>query len=236
MRGKTRNLLENVGAFGFLILIIYGVFNLIAHWVNDSEPDIKAPTHSEQIVEQRDVVKQEVTTQPKEIVVEKKEIVKNEPEQIEEKENISKEKISINKVEQKTTQEKTTETTQEEVAQQIEDKPKEEKTETKKGFPSDELIKQKFALINRFLRSTKKKINESVSAMEIVANETPRYANIRVTVLKDGGFEQLTLIDGDKEYFDLISDAVLNVFPLEIDERIEDQFPRYFRMKLIEGR
>lgn len=235
MRGKTRNLLENVGAFGFLILIIYGVFNLIAHWVNDSEPDIKAPSQLEQVVEQRDIVQPEVTTQPKEIQVEKKDIVKSESEQIEEKEKSSEEKISIDKVEQKTTQEKTIEPTQEDVVEKIEQEPKEEKTETKKSFPSDELIKQKFALINRFLRSTKKQIAESVLAMGIVANETPRYANIRVTVLKDGGFEQLTLLDGDKEYFDLISDAVINVFPLEIDERIDDQFPRYFRMKLIEG-
>lgn len=56
--------------------------------------------------------------------------------------------------------------------------------------------------------------------------------DIKLTILKDGRYEQLTFVDGNKEYFNLIKDSILQVFPVKINESLKEDFPRYFRMEI----
>jgi LysM repeat protein len=58
------------------------------------------------------------------------------------------------------------------------------------------------------------------------------FANIRLTILKNGNYEQLILQDGDKEFYELIKEDIQAIFPIRINEEIMDKFPRYFRMKI----
>ncbi len=58
------------------------------------------------------------------------------------------------------------------------------------------------------------------------------FTNIRLTILKDGNYEQLTFVDGEKKYFNLIKSSIIQSFPVEIDKSIQNNFPRYFRMKV----
>ncbi len=94
----------------------------------------------------------------------------------------------------------------------------------------------KIPIINTFLRTTKNSINQKVKLF-LDKNTIPinKTVNIRLTVLKDGNFEHLKYMGGDKQYFDLIKEEIKKVFPLYIDIRIDDQFPRYFRMTVKAG-
>ena len=56
--------------------------------------------------------------------------------------------------------------------------------------------------------------------------------NIRVTILKDGKYEQLEYMSGSRQYYDLIKPSILKIFPLKIDNSLKNKFPRYFRMKV----
>lgn len=56
--------------------------------------------------------------------------------------------------------------------------------------------------------------------------------SIRLTILKNGNYQQLTLLNGNKKHFNQVKDSILKVFPLKIDENLKEKFPRYFRMKI----
>ena len=58
------------------------------------------------------------------------------------------------------------------------------------------------------------------------------FVNIRVTILKDGRYEQLTFMDGSKDNFELFRSSITQVFPLKINDSLKENFPRYFRMKI----
>jgi hypothetical protein len=93
--------------------------------------------------------------------------------------------------------------------------------------------KEQKKLINDFLRTTKNRINSNIKLLEnIKTKDENSYVDIRVTILKNGGFEQLKYVDGDLEYFENIQSTIVNIFPIEINEKINDQFPRYFRMRI----
>ena len=79
-----------------------------------------------------------------------------------------------------------------------------------------------------FLEELQEKILEDIN--NEIAYKT--FVSIRLTVLKNGDYEQLTLMDGDKKYFDLIKPILLKYFPLNIDNSIKNEFPRYFRLKI----
>ena len=102
-------------------------------------------------------------------------------------------------------------------------KKKEQNTSTKKGSLK-ELYKQ---IQNDILEKIISKTHESISF-----SSRSGYVNIRLTILKDGGYEQLVLQNGDKEYYDFIKDDIRSIFPIGISEENKDKFPRYFRMKI----
>ena len=83
--------------------------------------------------------------------------------------------------------------------------------------------------VELFFETIREKIYKNIEATPINNGE---HINIRVTILKDGRYEQLTLMDGNKEYFELIKPSIYKVFPVKIDDSLKENFPRYFRMKI----
>ena len=260
MRGKTRNLLENFLAFLFLVFVIVILFFIVANYTSlgksleleSLKEEVLSNIKEDKKIEENIVVQEDNNTQEMEeniISEDEKNISNNEPLK---NNNIQKEEVTKVNTQEKIQKE---EVKKQVIQKKIEPVKKEEskKVEVKKVAPqtqAQEVQKEKkkkgpvlsaknlakFNIINKFIRDTKSKINANIMALNIPKTESSRYANIRVTVLSDGGYEQLKLMDGNKEYFDLINDAIVNAFPISIDERITDQFPRYFRMKIIEGK
>ena len=83
--------------------------------------------------------------------------------------------------------------------------------------------------VELFYETIREKINKNIETTP--ANEG-EYINIKLTILKDGRYEQLILADGNKEYFEKIKSSITKVFPVKIDDNLKDSFPRYFRMKI----
>ena len=72
-------------------------------------------------------------------------------------------------------------------------------------------------------------IHKNVDKNQIRTGEA---VEIRLTILKDGGYEQLSSTKGDNEYFELFRSSIKEAFPVKIDSSLKESFPRYFRMKI----
>lgn len=82
--------------------------------------------------------------------------------------------------------------------------------------------------LQKFLIATKRKI-KNVIQLEENNNHVEKLLSIRVTVLKNGHFEQLIYTSGDKSIFKNNYKNIINLFPLKIDKDIAGEFPRYLR-------
>lgn len=96
-----------------------------------------------------------------------------------------------------------------------------------------ELTDQK-AKVELFYKTIKEKIykniDKNVDKNKIKPGE---HVEFRLTILKDGGYEQLSSIKGDKDYFELFRSSIKDAFPVKIDNSLKESFPRYFRMEII---
>lgn len=72
-------------------------------------------------------------------------------------------------------------------------------------------------------------IHKNVDKNQIRTGEA---VEIRLTILKDGGYEQLSSTKGDNAYFELFRSSIKEAFPVKIDNSLKESFPRYFRMKI----
>lgn len=75
-----------------------------------------------------------------------------------------------------------------------------------------------------------KNIDKNVDKNKI---KTGEHIEFRLTILKDGGYEQLSSIKGDKDYFELFRYSIKEAFPVKIDNSLKESFPRYFRMEIV---
>lgn len=85
-------------------------------------------------------------------------------------------------------------------------------------------------VLKSFLKDIKLKVNDVIQFDD--TNSSKNILHIRVTVLKDGSFEQLKFVDGNKELFDKNKNNIESIFPLQIDQKIIQDFPRYVRIKI----
>lgn len=89
------------------------------------------------------------------------------------------------------------------------------------------------ARIDAFYKTIKEKIylniDKNIDKSLIKKGE---FVNLRLTIFKDGRYEQLTLIEGNNENFELIKSSITQSFPVIIDDSLKANFPRYFRMKI----
>ncbi|MGB5867604.1 MAG: hypothetical protein WBG69_07010, partial [Arcobacteraceae bacterium] len=88
-------------------------------------------------------------------------------------------------------------------------------------------------MLKTFLNNLESQLKSSI-VLQNDSNTTKDVRNLRfrVTILKDGSYEQLTFVDGDKDLFDQNEENILKNFPVIIDEKIKDEFPRYIRINI----
>ncbi|RXJ94749.1 hypothetical protein CRU94_08260 [Arcobacter sp. AHV-9/2010] len=108
----------------------------------------------------------------------------------------------------------------------------EEQKKVPKNYKRDENsidVKKSSELFTNFRNKVYENIKKNIPSSTL---EKGKHVNIRVTILKDGGYEELIFVDGSIYNYDMIKEQIQNVFPLEIDESIKGIFPRYYRMKI----
>lgn len=238
MRGKNKSLLEDA-----LIFLVIGVLIYFAYsFFFSSNEEIIEETNTN-IIENKignnpiEPIKKEEITLPK---VEEKTIenrtIENKIEPIPEpikKEEMVTPKILEKSVEvQKSNDEKTINTsikTTNIVEKKVEIK------EIEKPITPEQQSKEldDKAKVDAFYKTIKDKIyfniDKDIDKTQIKKGE---FVNIRLTIFKDGRFEQLTLIEGNNQNFELIKSSITQAFPVIIDDSIKANFPRYFRMKI----
>lgn len=84
----------------------------------------------------------------------------------------------------------------------------------------------------RFYTDLKNNIIKNLNALDTKNIEKNSFANFRVTILKDGRYEQIFFDGGNSELFKLTQKSVAKVFPLEIEPELKHLFPRYYRFKI----
>ena len=81
-----------------------------------------------------------------------------------------------------------------------------------------------------FLRSIKFTIARNIVKRDDVNETISQNLKIRITVLKDGTYEELKFLSGDQKLFEMNKMNILKIFPLTITDNIKDEFPRYIRI------
>lgn len=239
MRGKNKSLLEDA-----LIFLVIGVLLYFAiSFFFSSNEEITVEETNTNVIENKmenspiEPIKKEEITLPK---VEEKTIenrtIENKIEALPEpikKEEIVTQKIVEKSVEiQKPNDEKTVNTsinTTNIVEKKVEIKQVEKPITSEQ--PSKELDDK--AKVDAFYKTIKDKIYFNIDK-DIDKNQIKKgeFVNIRLTIFKDGRFEQLTLIEGNNQNFELIKSSISQAFPVIIDDSLKANFPRYFRMKI----
>lgn len=226
MRGKNKSLLEDILILftgGILIYFTYSFF----FSSNEKEEIIENP----QTIEKKE---ETITPQPIINEIKKEEItlpkVENKVEsKIENKvEEIQKEK-PLQKVEENTT--KASPITPIPIPVVVEKSVQKEPEKPAVIEQTKELDDK--ARIDAFYKTIKEKIylniDKNIDKSLIKKGE---FVNLRLTIFKDGRYEQLTLIEGNNENFELIKSSITQSFPVIIDDSLKANFPRYFRMKI----
>jgi uncharacterized protein (UPF0333 family) len=118
-----------------------------------------------------------------------------------------------------------TENNQTNASQIVELKKEEIKEEVK-------IVKEEIDLkfLQQFIDDTKHTIKEKI-VHKIFKEGEKSFLSIRVTILKNGSYEQFTFVDGNKKIFDLNKKEIVTIFPLIIDPKIAGDFPRYLRYR-----
>lgn len=222
MNRKSKSFIEDT----LVLLVVFGLIYIIYSFFFASEENT-------QISENPTIIEKQITPVTKEensLIIEKPEEVNVEVKQEDTKvlENTTLE-VNPEIVEPETIKEEEVVVAKEE---EIIEKKEIEKTEDKIILPISTPSKTS-TTIESFYKTIEEKINSNISKnLNKDTVTSPSYVNIRITILQDGRYEQLTYMEGNKAYFDMIKPSILEVFPLEIEESIKDKFPRYFRMKI----
>ena len=85
----------------------------------------------------------------------------------------------------------------------------------------------------KFYKNLKDKIYSNIDKnIDKLSFSGKKSVDIRVTILKDGRYEQLIMTKGDEEFFNSIKSSILEVFPLEINQNLKNSFPRYYSLTI----
>ncbi|MCG3683563.1 hypothetical protein [Aliarcobacter butzleri] len=87
--------------------------------------------------------------------------------------------------------------------------------------------------VDQFFKNFERKVYDNINKnVDKSALRSGQFVNIRVTFLKDGGYEQLIYVSGNMGHFNLIKSSIEESFPVVIEDSIKGHFPRYYRMKI----
>lgn len=205
----------------------------------DNTKNIYLSQRAEILSKQEERVKEDLNTQ-------QEQTTKNE-------ENISTENRNIEALKQEEIKDKVvenklaTEQKNEEPVQQIKDNDHKDETillepkttlETKtledvKTDENSEEVHHEVSNIDDFFDRFEKKVYSNIDRnFDKTTFKRGEFVNIRVTILKDGSYEQLTFLNGNSDYFNKVKPQIEDIFPLKIEENLKSHFPRYYRMKI----
>lgn len=236
MRGKNKSLLEDTVIIFVVAILIYGLYtfffssNEIEQIENKTALEEKIETVKEIIKEENNSQKIENKVENINITPENKNITETQnvtkteqttEQKIETTEQTIKEENNSPKIENKNSSEISTVTKEESIKPKI--------IESSKPTESNINLTDEKAKIELFYQNIRGQINSNIDKSTLKSGE---FINIRLTILKDGRYEQLTFIEGNKEYFELLKPSINKTFPIEIPNDIKNNFPRYFRMKI----
>lgn len=236
MTTKTKTFFEDLLILFIIGLIIYAIYSL---FFSSDEKEVISENISSAVEKNIENLSKTITEETKVEDIEKKVEESIQETQNEEKnslvEPINENSNSENKIE--AVEERPIKQTEKTEATQIplkiiEEKPKVGETVVEKPIEkTEQSINQdeEKAKIEAFYQTIRDKINSSINRSNF---KTGEFVNIRLTILKDGRYEQLTFNEGNKEYFEQIKPSIYKVFPISIDESLKHNFPRYFRMKI----
>lgn len=219
MKGRTRSFFEDV----FVLLIILGVF-VTGYYLFFSEEEKKQQTIATSVTK----VENEESA-----IIHKETLVEKEQEEIIEQNNYLEDQKEATLDPKKEDKEKQQVPLQEETTEKIDQKDTQgdEEISTTKVDPNRiaHLVKNvDLQLLKKFKEDIKQAMKDSIVLDETRDIEEQNFS-IRVTVLKNGEYEQLTFRGGDQVTFEQNQANILKVFPLEIDPKIVQDFPRYLR-------
>ncbi|MGJ0364786.1 hypothetical protein [Aliarcobacter cryaerophilus] len=213
----------------------------------DNTKNIYLSQRAEILSKQEERVKEDLTTQ-QEQTTKNEENISTENRNIEAlKQEEIKDKVVENVVEQRVENKLATEQKNEEPVQQIKDNDHKDETillepkttlETKtledvKTDENSEEVYHEVLNIDDFFDRFEKKVYSNIDRnFDKTTFKRGEFVNIRVTILKDGSYEQLTFLNGNSDYFNKVKPQIEEIFPLKIEENLKSHFPRYYRMKI----
>lgn len=213
----------------------------------DNTKNIYLSQRAEILSKQEERVKEDLNTQ-QEQTTKNEENISTENRNIEAlKQEDIKDKVVENVVEQRVENRLATEQKNEEPVQQIKDNDHKDETillepkttlETKtledvKTDENSEEVHHEVSNIDDFFDRFEKKVYSNIDRnFDKTTFKRGESVNIRVTILKDGSYEQLTFLNGNSDYFNKVKPQIEEIFPLKIEENLKSHFPRYYRMKI----
>ena len=213
----------------------------------DNTKNIYLSQRAEILSKQEERVKEDLNTQ-QEQTTKNEENISTENRNIEAlKQEEIKDKVVENVVEQRVENKLATEQKNEEPVQQIKDNDHKDETillepkttlETKtledvKTDENSEEVHHEVSNIDDFFDRFEKKVYSNIDRnFDKTTFKRGEFVNIRVTILKDGSYEQLTFLNGNSDYFNKVKPQIEEIFPLKIEENLKTHFPRYYRMKI----
>ena len=212
----------------------------------ESTKNIYLTQRAEILSKQEERVKEDLNTQEQTIKSEENISTDNTNIEALKQEDI-KDKVVENVVEQRVENKLATEQKNEEPVQQIKDNEHKDETillepkttlETKtledvKTDENSEEAHHEVSNIDDFFDRFEKKVYSNIDRnFDKTTFKRGEFVNIRVTILKDGSYEQLTFLNGNSDYFNKVKPQIEEIFPLKIEENLKSHFPRYYRMKI----
>ncbi|MGJ0493634.1 hypothetical protein [Aliarcobacter cryaerophilus] len=213
----------------------------------DNTKNIYLSQRAEILSKQEERVKEDLNTQ-QEQTTKNEENISTENRNIEAlKQEEIKDKVVENVVEQRVENKLITEQKNEEPVQQNKDSDHKDETillepkttlETKtledvKTDENSEEVHHEVSNIDDFFDRFEKKVYSNIDRnFDKTTFKRGEFVNIRVTILKDGSYEQLTFLNGNSDYFNKVKPQIEEIFPLKIEENLKSHFPRYYRMKI----
>ncbi|PRM87983.1 hypothetical protein [Aliarcobacter cryaerophilus] len=213
----------------------------------DNTKNIYLSQRAEILSKQEERVKEDLSTQ-QEQTTKNEENISTENRNIEAlKQEEIKDKVVENVVEQRVENKLATEQKHEEPVQQIKDNDHKDEpillepkttleTKTLEDVKTDENSEEahhEVSNIDEFFDRFEKKVYSNIDRnFDKTTFKRGDFVNIRVTILKDGSYEQLTFLNGNSDYFNKVKPQIEEIFPLKIEENLKTHFPRYYRMKI----
>lgn len=214
MKTKNKSFLEDIFVISIVGILIYSIYSFffsseekieITETKTSIEKKIDAIIHKEPVV--NEIKKEEEIVTPPKVEEPNTAVIETPKEVLAPVENVI--------------ETKETPVIEEKIEQKVEEK-----------IAPVEVNDQK-AKVELFYKTIKEQIyaniHKNVDKNQIRTGEA---VEIRLTILKDGGYEQLSSTKGDNEYFELFRSSIKEAFPVKIDNSLKESFPRYFRMKI----